>query len=113
MKKLPQIATALAIIVGLNAPVVSAADENQHSHQGEKKEMMVHAMVNSVNSTDRMVNVSPGPVKDMSWPTMTMDMKVAKNIDMDAFHKGEEVMVSIVRDGNGIFEIVKVMVHGH
>lgn len=113
MKKLSQIATVLAIVVGLNAPVVSAADENQHSHQAEKKEVMIHAVVNSINSTDRMVNISHGPIKDLSWPAMTMDMKVAQNVDMDVFHKGEEIMVSLSRDGKGIFEIVKVMVHGH
>jgi Cu(I)/Ag(I) efflux system periplasmic protein CusF len=109
--------TAFAII-GMSSLTVHAGGDNpdQKSHQGKHaahQQVMVHAIVNSIDIDKHAINVSHGPVKELNWPAMTMDMNVAEDIELDVLEAGQEVMVALGRGENGIYMITKVMVHGH
>ena len=115
--KISVILSALAIL-GYGS-LAAAADGDGHKHKekshhmAEKQEVMVHATVNGVDESRRTANISHGPVKELSWPAMTMDMKVSEEIDLDDLHEGQEVMVALAKGDDGIYMITKVMIHGH
>lgn len=109
-------------LIGLSAiglaVLPAVAQDHSHRHeerqdqQPEQKETMVHAKVNSINSETRTINISHGAVKDLNWPAMTMDMKVAPDIDLDVLSEGQDVMVAIKRGQDNIYMISKLMLHG-
>ena len=100
------------------AALPAASQDHGHQHkehqaqQTEQKETMVHAKVNGINAENRTVNISHGPVKDLNWPAMTMDMKVAPDIDLDVLSDGQNIMIAIKRGPDDIYMISKIMLHG-
>jgi len=96
----------------------SALSDGGHSQHGKKEkqhskhdEVMVHAKVNSVDLKNRKINVSHGAIKQLSWPAMTMDMKVAENVDLSSVKAGQELMIALTRGEDGIYLISKLMMH--
>lgn len=105
-----------ALLVGsLSYPVYSDGGHGNHSkkekHQTKNEEIMVHAKVNSVDLKNRKINVSHGAIKQLSWPPMTMDMKVAETVDLKSVKAGQELMLALQRGDDGIFLISKLMMH--
>lgn len=103
--------------IGLAALPAAAQDHSHqnkehHSQQSEQKETMVHAKINSINSENRTINISHGPIKDLNWPAMTMDMKVASDVDLDILSDGQNIMIALNRGQDGIYMISKIMLHG-
>ncbi|MFC4346527.1 copper-binding protein [Kordiimonas lipolytica] len=109
--------TALTIIGLSSLSVHAGGDSHEHkSHQRKhaaEKQVMVHAKVNRIDADKRTINVTHGAIKELNWPAMTMDMKVANDVDLDILETGQEVMVSLGRGEDSIYMITKVMVHGH
>ncbi|WP_417461205.1 copper-binding protein [Kordiimonas sp.] len=116
MRKILKAPLMALTIIGLSSLVAHASeDDHKHkSHQaphGDMEEVMVHAKVNSVNIAERTLNVSHGPIKKLHWPAMTMDMKVADDIDIASLDPGQEVMMALARGEDGIFRVTKTMMH--
>jgi len=82
--------------------------EKQQKHQAE---IMVHAKINNVDQAKSIINVSHGPIAKLGWPAMTMDMKVAKDVDLSTVNAGEELMIALKQGGDGIYMISKLMKH--
>jgi len=104
-----------ALAGSLAAPVFADGGHGNHGkpekHQTKQKEIMVHAKVNSVDVDARKINVSHGAIKQLSWPAMTMDMKVADNVDLKSVKAGQELMIALKRGDDGIYLINKLMMH--
>jgi Cu/Ag efflux protein CusF len=63
--------------------------------------------VNSVDATNRMVNLTHQPIRALGWPSMTMDFKVAPSVDLGALTPGEAVTFTLGApdaDGNRLVE---------
>lgn len=88
-----------------------SAHGKAEKHQKQQQEIMVHATINSVDAEKRTINVSHGPIAKLSWPAMTMDMKVADNLDLSAVKGGDERMIALKRGEDGIYMISKLMKH--
>ena len=105
-----------ALMVGsLSYPAFSDEGHSKHEkkekHQTKHEEIMVHAKVNSVDLENRMINVSHGAIEQLSWPAMTMDMKVADTVDLKLVKAGQDLMIALKRGEDGIYLVSKLMMH--
>ena len=58
--------------------------------------------VNSVDPAKHTVNVTHEPIKDLGWPSMTMDFPVSPTLDLSAIKPGEKIRFSLGRtDASG------------
>jgi Cu/Ag efflux protein CusF len=63
--------------------------------------------VNSVDAANRTVNLTHQPIRNLGWPSMTMDFKVAPSVDLGALKPGEAVTFTLGApdaDGNRLVE---------
>jgi len=111
MKKILKLAVLATAFGGLNMANAIDGTHEHKGHQMQAEEVMVHAKVNNVNIAERTINVSHGPIKKLHWPAMTMDMKVADDVDIASLDSGQEVMMALARGDDGIFRITKLMLH--
>ena len=106
---------AAALLSTVAYPTFADGGHSAHGkaekHQKKQQEIMVHAKVNKVDQEKRTINVSHGPIAQLSWPAMTMDMKVAKDLDLSIVKAGEELMIALKRGDDGIYMISKLMKH--
>lgn len=65
--------------------------------------VMAHGTVNSVNESDRTVNLSHEPISALGWPSMTMDMKVSDGVDLSKVPVGKPIDFTMSRGGDGIY----------
>lgn len=65
--------------------------------------VMAHGTVNSVNESDRTVNLSHEPISALGWPSMTMDMKVSDGVDLSKVPVGEPIDFTMSRGSDGIY----------
>lgn len=62
------------------------------------------ATVNSV--AEGSINVSHGPIPEIGWPAMTMDMPLAEDAEvMTDIAPGDEVIMMLVKGADGIYAI--------
>ena len=102
----------MATVIGVYSPVVYADGGHSHSKKNQQKQSaMVHAKVNKIKRSERKINVSHGPIKQLGWPAMTMDFRVAKEVKLDLIKEGQELMISIEPGPDGLYIIKKVMMH--
>jgi Cu(I)/Ag(I) efflux system protein CusF len=55
--------------------------------------------VKKVDAAKRLVNLSHGPIPEISWPAMTMDFAVAPGVDLTAVKAGQNVDFTLVPQG--------------
>ncbi len=65
--------------------------------------VVAHGTVNSVNESDRTVNLSHEPISALGWPSMTMDMKVADGVDLSKVPVGKPIDFTMSRGADGIY----------
>lgn len=65
--------------------------------------VMAHGTVNSVNESDRTVNLSHEPISALGWPSMTMDMKVSDGVDLSKVPVGKPIDFTMSRGADGIY----------
>jgi len=94
------------------AAVMDETHGAQQQHTGEMP--MAHgpendahgsATVNSVDSAQHKVNLSHAPIREIGWPSMTMDFPVASSVDLNAIKPGVRVNFTIKQQPGGIYEI--------
>jgi Cu(I)/Ag(I) efflux system membrane fusion protein len=64
-----------------------------------------HATVNDVMVSDRLVNLTHGPLDAFNMMGMTMNFSVAAGIDIQQFQVGDQVHVEIVEGMFGMYQI--------
>lgn len=61
--------------------------------------------VNSVDAGGRKVNVTHGPIPQIGWPGMTMDLAVSDKVDLKSVKPGDKVEFTIKQGSEGIYMI--------
>ena len=69
----------------------------------------VHAEATLNSLSDGMANVSHGPIADIGWPAMTMDMTLLDGASMDGVEPGDKVMMMLEKGPDGMFGIRALM----
>lgn len=62
-----------------------------HKMEGHDAQIMGIGVIHRVSKLNRMVNLTHEPIPALKWPEMTMDLPVAKSVDLDSIKTGEEV----------------------
>lgn len=66
--------------------------------------------IGRVDSAERRVNVTHPPIPRLGWPGMTMDFRVARDVDLDALSVGDRVRFEILPDADedGMYVITAI-----
>jgi Cu/Ag efflux protein CusF len=99
MRKYIPVGLIASIALAAAGPVAAKDDKMDHSKMGHGKmqapasadEATVAGVINSVDAEGGKVNVTHEPVKELGWPTMTMDLAVSKRVDLSAVKPGSNV----------------------
>lgn len=62
-----------------------------HSEEAKSGQAMGVGVIHSVSKLNRMVNLTHEPIPALSWPEMTMDLPVAKSVDLGSLKIGETI----------------------
>jgi len=66
--------------------------EMDHSKmEKHSAEAMGVGVIHRVSRLNRMVNLTHEPIPALNWPVMTMDLPVAKSVDLSTIKTGEKV----------------------
>ena len=110
------IAAGVAAILIAVSPV-SASEMNHDDHGEMNHDAMeghgtdtaeVSAKINSIDTAERTMNVSHGPVEELGWPSMTMDLPVTKRVDLSTVQAGDDVILSLKQGRDKQFRVIGV-----
>lgn len=108
--------SGLALVFAVPAQAQSSHSPSQdegvpqggHAMTKETATVSATGKVNAVNSEKRTVNLSHQPIPALGWPAMTMDMKVADDVDLSALEAETPVTVTLKRAADGIYVIEEI-----
>lgn len=90
------------------APALALASDASHSghdmssHKGMEG-VHVEATVNSISGGT--ANISHGPIAEIGWPAMTMDLPVLDSAEVSGVNAGDEVMMMLEKGEDGMYAI--------
>ncbi|MCR9258057.1 MAG: copper-binding protein [Alphaproteobacteria bacterium] len=101
---------ALATLPFFAAPAVAGStSHNNHASgsHGTHSEMKegVHADATLNSMGDGMANVSHGPIPEIGWPSMTMDLPFLEGAEIGDVKEGQPVMMMLEKGADGMFGI--------
>jgi len=84
--------------------------ENMHndSHEGMSG---VHAEATLNSIGDGTANITHGPIAEIGWPAMTMDLPVLDGAETGGVKAGDEVMMMLEKGADGMYAIRALMPH--
>lgn len=121
MKKI--FAVAFALMLSSSMALAASTDHSQMNHGTMNHETMNHdksvgeameqnhsmamgeGVIHSVSKLNRMVNLTHSPIPELNWPEMTMDLAVAKDVDLSAIKAGDKVKFHLMLDDDNVFRI--------
>lgn len=80
---------------------------NMEMSETEMVEEAVHAdaTINTISET--IINVSHGPIPELSWPAMTMDFAIAPDAQgIEDFKAGDAVNMMLIKGEDGMYMIM-------
>ena len=104
-----------SIIIASLVATASFASDDHSSHSdhtaGEHAPMRegVHAEVTINSILDGVVNLSHGPIPEIGWPAMTMDLTLLSGADVIDVAEGDDAMMILEKGDDGIFAIRALM----
>lgn len=101
------LALLFAGIISSSSSFASGSHDGNEHHQ-EETSSVGSGVINSVNIERRTINVTHGPIPSLKWPGMTMDIAVAKDIDLKSLKAKQEIKFQIKRDDDDVFRINKI-----
>lgn len=78
------------------------------NNEADEESVWVEATIKSVMAHHNMLNVSHGPVKEWGWPSMTMDLDTAENLDLSTVKKGMTVHIQITKYSDDSYLITEI-----
>lgn len=69
----------------------------------------IHAEATLNSLSDGVANVSHGPIPDIGWPAMTMDMTLLDGAEINGVELGDDVMMMIEKGPDGMYAIRALM----
>ena len=104
---------ALVTLPFFAAPAVAGSTTHSHgsSSHGNHSEMKhgVHADATLNKMGDGKVNISHGPIPDIGWPAMTMDLPLLEGAEIGDVKEGQPVMMMLEKGSDGMFGIKALM----
>lgn len=92
------------------------SDHSDHADHGEKShgdhgamQHGVHTDVTINSITDGVVNVSHGPIPEIGWPAMTMDLTLLEGAEIGDVEAGDEAMMMLEKGDDGMFAVRALM----
>ena len=102
----------LCAALALASPAIAGQTGHGHgSHGGDHANMAegVHAEA-TVNAIDGdTVNVSHGPIAEIGWPAMTMDLKLVAGAEVGDVKPGDKAMMMLEKGDDGMYAIRALM----
>lgn len=83
-------------------------DHGEMNHGEMNHGMMkdgIHTEVTIHSISDGTVNVSHGPIPEIGWPAMTMDLNLLEGADIGDVEAGDEAMMMLEKGEDGIFAV--------
>jgi Cu/Ag efflux protein CusF len=65
-------------------------------------------IVKKVDAAKRNVNLSHEPIPAIGWPAMTMDFKVAPDVDLNAVKPGQPVEFSLAKGSGSDYTVTSI-----
>ncbi|WP_420811241.1 copper-binding protein [Desulfosediminicola ganghwensis] len=66
-------------------------------------------VIHQVSKLNRMVNMTHEPIPALNWPEMTMDLPVAKSVDLGSIKAGEQVKFHLELGPDNKYIITDIM----
>lgn len=79
-----------------------SSPEGMDGHEGMAG-VHAEATVNSIG--DGMANISHGPIAEIGWPAMTMDLPMMKGAEIEGVEVGDEVVMMLEKREDGMYAI--------
>ncbi|MCZ0812507.1 MAG: copper-binding protein [Pseudomonadota bacterium] len=101
----------LSLAFAATAPALALASDGHSGHDMSSHEGTagVHAEA-TVNSIDGdTVNVTHGPIAEIGWPAMTMDLGLLDGAEVDGVESGDDVMMMLEKGEDGMYAIRALM----
>lgn len=105
----------MTILTALGVSAAASAQEPPSAHGSMMGQGSMHqrtdagargeGVVNAVDTVKEVVNITHGPIEALRWPGMTMDMPVAKGVDLADLQAGERVRFTLVLGGDNVYRI--------
>lgn len=100
------------ILAGLLAPAAFASDDHANHSDHADHGMMQHgvhteAKINSINGDT--VNLSHGPIPEIGWPAMTMDLQLLEGAEVGEVEDGDDAMIMLEKGEDGMYAIRALM----
>ncbi|WP_095588172.1 copper-binding protein [Actibacterium ureilyticum] len=105
MRKILATTTLMALCA---APAAMAQmDHSNMDHSAmPMAEDMIHAEATLNAIGDGTLNVSHGPIKEIGWPAMTMDLPMMAGANLpDGLEPGDKVLMMLGQDHEGMYAI--------
>jgi len=96
----------------MNSGEVKAHDHGDHSgHEmaSDSKIIMGKGVIHSVSKMNNKVNLTHEPIPALGWPSMTMDLAVAEDVDLKSIAPDQEVMFHMVLGEDKVYRITEFM----
>ena len=85
------------------------ADKHQHEAAQHENAIMGTGVIHSVSLMNNKVNLTHAPIPALKWPEMTMDLDVAKDVDLKGLTSGQNIKFHIELGDDKIYRITKIM----
>lgn len=97
----------LFVTVFLAKAVFASDDHSDHAthsgHDAIQEGVYTEATINSIDGDT--VNLSHGPIPEIGWPAMTMDLQLLEGAEVDDVAEGQDAMIMLEKGENGMYAI--------
>ena len=113
MRIIPLIAAALVLTPSLVFAQSSHGSGHgdhsakKHDDHGEMAGVHAEAKINSIEGDT--INLSHGPITEIGWPAMTMDMKLLEGAEVGEIAAGDTAMMMLEKGRDGVYGIRALM----
>ena len=101
----------LSLAVGVTVPVLAMAGDTHSGDDMSSDEGMagIHAEATINSMAGDTVNVTHGPIAEIGWPAMTMDLSLLEGAEVQGVEVGDDVMMMLEKGPDGMFAIRALM----
>ena len=107
MKKL-----ALSLIATIVLSTAAMADSHHKGHETKNHQSGHKTSKDGIHAEGRLhamdgknINISHGPIKDIGWPAMRMDLPVLEGAEVGDVKAGDDVIITLEKSPDGFYGI--------
>ncbi len=87
----------------------SGHGEGNHDRAPGASQAMGEGTIHRISKLNRTVNLTHAPIAELDWPEMTMDLPVAKSVDLNSIKAGDHVKFHLELGDDKKYIITKIM----